>query len=225
MSHSSITHLVSGVKCHTCSSGMPRPQQGCLGPPLSGIGVTVLLGCSLSSFMETSFSDNWLLTSIPSWITPKCIPHTRYPTMFIWTESFLSSRINSHQYTGQSSSFQPDWTQYAVNVTLLQMVGWLASCQKLTGYPFYLSGKMSLCSLLLSWALGGWPIPASWFVMVPEGFPFYSSTKRGWSGHWNEWAVIGHIQKVGLVWKLVPGCLACYHTLDSLIRDLINQLR
>ena len=43
----------------------PRPLQGCLGPPLSGIGVAVLPGCSHSSFMERS-SDNWLHASVHS---------------------------------------------------------------------------------------------------------------------------------------------------------------
>ena len=62
---SSIAHPVSRVKHYTCSLVMPRPQQGWLGPPLSGIGITVLLGCPLSSFTERSFMDDWLLASIP----------------------------------------------------------------------------------------------------------------------------------------------------------------
>ena len=62
-------------------------------------------------------------------------------------------------------------------------------------------------------------------VMAPEGFLFYSSMKRGRSGHWNERAVIGHFQKVRLVGTLAPDCLVCCQTLDSLIRNLINQLR
>ena len=60
------------------------------------------------------------------------------------------------------------------------------------------------------------------FVMTPTGLPFYTSMKRGGSEHRNERAAIGHFQKVGLVGKLVPGCLVCCQTLDNLIRDLIN---
>ena len=33
-------------------------------------------------------------------------------------------------------------------------------CQKLTSYPLYFGGKMSLCSQLVSQVLGGQPIPA-----------------------------------------------------------------
>ena len=59
-------------------------------------------------------------------------------------------------------------------------------------------------------------------MMAPEGLPFYSTMKRGRSGHWNERAMIGHFQKVGLVGKLVPGCLVHCQTLDNLTGDLIN---
>ena len=52
--------------------------------------------------------------------------------------------------------------------------------------------------------------------------PFYTSTKRGRSENRNKRAVIGHFQKVGLVGKLMPGCLVCCQTLDNLIKDLIN---
>ena len=60
------------------------------------------------------------------------------------------------------------------------------------------------------------------FMMAPEGLPFYSTMKKGESEHWNERAIIDHVQKVGLVGKLAPGCLVCCQTLDSFIRDLIN---
>ena len=60
------------------------------------------------------------------------------------------------------------------------------------------------------------------FVMALEGLPFYSTMKRGGSGYRNERAMIGHFQKVGLVGKLVPGCLVYCQTLDNLIRGLIN---
>ena len=49
--------------------------------------------------------------------------------------------------------------------------------------------------------------------------------KRGGLGHWNKRAVIGHFQEVVLVGNLAPGCLVHCQTLDSLIKDLINQLR
>ena len=163
MSHSSIAHPVSSVKCHTCSSIMPRPLWGCLGPLLASICVTVLLGCLLSSFTEWFFLGNCLPTSIPSQNTPKCIPHPKYPMMFVWAESFHSSGLNYHQYSGQRSSFQPDWTYYVVSVTLLQMVRLSAGFQKSMSYPLYLSRKMPLCGWLLSQALGGWSIPASWW--------------------------------------------------------------
>ena len=63
---SQFAHPVSRVKSHTSSSNMPKPPQGHLGPPLSFIGFTVLLGCSLSSFPERAFMDNWFLAIIPS---------------------------------------------------------------------------------------------------------------------------------------------------------------
>ena len=61
--------------------------------------------------------------------------------------------------------------------------------------------------------------------MAPEGFPFYSTKKRGGSYKASRWAAIGHFQKVGLVGRLALGCLLHCQTLNNLIRDLINQLR
>ena len=168
MPHSSIAHPGNRVKCYTCSSIMPRPPQSCLGPPLSGIGVSVLPGCSLSSFMERSFMDDWLHAPIPSQNIPllKCIPLPWYPMMVIWAESFLLSGMNAHQFTGQSSSFKPGWTQHTDNINLLQMVRLLVTCQKSTSYSLYLSGKTSLSSQLVSWVLGCCPMPASWWFLM-----------------------------------------------------------
>ena len=50
----SIAQLVSRVKSSYFFFKMPRPPQGCLGPPLSSTGVTFLPGCSLSSFSGPS---------------------------------------------------------------------------------------------------------------------------------------------------------------------------
>ena len=61
------------------------------------------------------------------------------------------------------------------------------------------------------------------FMMAQKGLPFYSSMKWGISRHWNERAMIGHFQKVGLVGKLAPGCLGCCQTWESLIRDLLTN--
>ena len=40
------------------------------------------------------------------------------------------------------------------------------------------------------------------FVMAPEGFPFYSTMKRGGSDRANRGAVIGHFQKVELMGEI-----------------------
>ena len=58
--------------------------------------------------------------------------------------------------------------------------------------------------------------------MAPEGPPFYTTTKRGESGCWNERTVIGHFQKARLVGKLEPGCLVSCQTPDNSIRELVN---
>ena len=151
-----------GEQSYTHSSLLPRPLWECLGPPFSGIGFSVLLGCSLSSFLERS-SEN-LSSCLCSWNTPllKSIPHPWYPTMVIWVKFLLSSGMNAHQHPGQSSSFKPDWAQYIANITVLQTIMQSASCPKFTGYPFYHGGKMPLCSRLGSLASGSWPISDSW---------------------------------------------------------------
>ena len=85
------------------------------------------------------------------------------------------------------------------------------------------------CPMVLHWADSDSYLHRSrpWctsFVMAPKGLPFYTTMKRGGSGHWNERAVIGHFQQVGPGGEVAPGCLLCCQTLDDLIKDLINQL-
>ena len=66
-----------------------------------------------------------------------------------WTQLLLWTRLNT-----------------TCNATMLQMVGQLAGCQKLTSYPLYLDGKMPLSGLHVGWALGGHPMPATrWFLL------------------------------------------------------------
>ena len=60
-----FAHPVSKVKSHTFCLNMPRLPQGCLGPALSYIGITVLLGCSVSSFSEKVLC-RWLASCLCS---------------------------------------------------------------------------------------------------------------------------------------------------------------
>ena len=104
--------------------------------------------------------DNWLVTSIPSWNTPDQVPHPRYPMMVVWAESFL---FQPGTVIKTQDRVPPYWTWHVDNVTLLQVVGWLGACQKLTIYPLKLSRKMPLSSQLISWISGSHPMPASWW--------------------------------------------------------------
>ena len=49
---SQFAYPVSSVKSHISSPDLPRPPWGCLGPPLSFVGISVLSGCSVISFSE-----------------------------------------------------------------------------------------------------------------------------------------------------------------------------
>ena len=141
MSHSSIAHQVSGVKCYTCSSVMPRPLQGCLGPPLSCIGVAVLPRCSLRSFTEGPSETTGFLPPFLLWNTSKYVPHPPYTMMLILAESFLSNGMKSHQYIGQSSSCnQVEHSMQSMALCCSWLGSWLdAKSQPVT--PFILVEK------------------------------------------------------------------------------------
>ena len=86
---------MSRVKLHISSPDLPRPPWGCLGPPLSFIGISVLLGCSVISFSEKSFMDGWLFTSVPLQITLDQTPQPQCPMMVIWAKTLLLNMAKS----------------------------------------------------------------------------------------------------------------------------------
>ena len=146
-----FTQPVSRVNSHTFSADLPKPLQGWLGPPFSFIGISVLLGCSMVSFIgKRSFTDSCLLTSIPSGNTPDQTPQslTQCPMMVIWTVSVHLNRAKSLKHRtkfvqmvhmNRTEFLQIEHRQSCPSetkslcLTLLPMVGWSGACQS---WPF-----------------------------------------------------------------------------------------
>ena len=98
-----FAYPVRRVTSHTSSSNMPMPPWGCLGQPLSCIGTTVLPGCSVSSFSERSFADNWPLTSVPLQDTTPLMPHNDHLARVLSSQQ--DKVIKTQDWV------PPDWTQ------------------------------------------------------------------------------------------------------------------
>ena len=102
-----FAHQVNKVKLHTFSSHLPRPPQEWLGPSLSFIGISVLLGCSVISFLEKVLC-RWLASCLCS-----LMEHSKLDTTTLMPHDGCLSRVLPFQQ-GEVIKAQdrvpPNWT-------------------------------------------------------------------------------------------------------------------
>ena len=98
---------------HFFSADLPKSPQGCLGPPLSLLGISVLPGCSMFSFSEKGPLQMVGFSPLFLWGT-LCIQHhtLNAPQWSSWQSPSISIG-QSHERPGHSSS---RWYRYRVTL-------------------------------------------------------------------------------------------------------------